>query len=103
MILDLRDGCDGSRGCEDNRELSAGHARWRAQLSPRTAASTGSGASAFRRFKAKSITQSNPPNTQGAFVLPTMPELLDARAPNVEILTMKWVTAAIRSRFAIAE
>jgi len=25
-ILDLREGCDGSLGCDDNRELSAGHA-----------------------------------------------------------------------------
>lgn len=27
MILDLRVGCENSRSCDDNRELSAGHAR----------------------------------------------------------------------------
>jgi hypothetical protein len=102
MILDLSEGCEGSRGCDDNRELSAGRAHWRAQLSPKTSASTGSGASAFRRFKAIPVTLSNPPDTQGAFVLSTMPQLLDARAPNAEKLTMKWVTPAIRSRSAIA-
>ncbi len=51
-----------SNRCEDNRELSAGHALRRTQLSPRSTAqpepsrhSQGGGDPAFRRFKAKKL------------------------------------------------
>src|SRR5215472_13445653 len=54
------------------------------------------------QVQGESITFSNPSNTQGAS-LSTMPHLADARAPNTEKLTMKWVTAAIQPRSAIAD
>jgi hypothetical protein len=64
MVLDvtmrLRDRCD------DNRELSVGHASLRAHLSPGRLPRLGSGASASPRDHGEGeVTESNSPDTQG--------------------------------------